>query len=158
MRGSPAPDARLVRVTPGTNSPESIPLTGDGLSLVSDPAGTLSVSDGDTSNFEIFQISGAWGFRALADDVPVIVNKKQMTISFLKAGDDLDFDGTHYIFQWASEPVTTETSSEPPAAEQTSGALKAGPERVIKRFELEMAILILELVIILAAALVLALV
>jgi len=129
---APAPDATLTRVTPGVSSPESILLTGAGVSLRSDPDGSVSISEPPEAKFRFFQVNGVWGGQAVAQDVPLVVNRKPITLSFLKSGDDIDFDGTHYVFRWVNEPENkTPTASEKipasPAGTQSGHGVAVSP-------------------------------
>ena len=119
----PAPDATLTRITPDGDSPDSIPLTGEGVSLKSGPDGSLSLADPTKARFRFFQVNGAWGAQAVAKDSPLIVNGKPITLSFLKSGDDIDFDGTHYVFRWDSESE----NKDPTAIERAPVSTAGGP-------------------------------
>lgn len=151
---SVVPDARLIRSESRADSPDMISLTGDGLSLACDSAGNLSESNSEASDFKVFQISGAWGIQALTSNVPFAVNNKQMTLSFLKSGDDINFGDTHYIFRWANESENAEIPSASPAVpQQPPVAQKAESEQRIRHFEMDMPILVLEIVIIVTGVL-----
>ncbi|MCG6870248.1 MAG: hypothetical protein LJE91_16395 [Gammaproteobacteria bacterium] len=118
---SPAPDATLTRTSPDGDSPDSIPLTGEGVSLKSAPDGSVSLADPAKARFRFFQVNGVWGGQALAEDSPLIVNGKPITLSFLKSGDDIDFDGTHYVFRWDNE-----SENKVPTARERAPASDAG--------------------------------
>lgn len=117
----PAPDATLERTTPDGDSPNAIPLTGEGVSLKSDQDGSVTLTDPAKASFRFFQINGVWGAQALAKDFPLIVNGKPITLSFLKSGDNLDFSGTHYVFRWENK-----SENKDPAASGNAAAFAVG--------------------------------
>jgi|GEM_PF-5927424 len=129
---SPAPDATLTRTTPHGDSPDSIPLSGEGVSLKSAPDGAVSQADPAQAGFRFFQVNGVWGGQAVAEDSPLIVNGKPITLSFLKSGDDIDFHGTHYVFRWDNEsenkgPTAREKAPTPTASGQSGHGVAVSP-------------------------------
>jgi hypothetical protein len=108
-RRGPAPAARLVCRSPIGAAPSPIRLVGAGVSLACGPGGRLE-PDAEAPNLRFFQMSGAWGVKIESGALPITVNGAAMTLSFLKAEDEIEVGGVRWVFRLGADPAPEDTA------------------------------------------------